>query len=426
MARRPPTIDPRQARNGARRKDRVVNILDTARALEPHLIALRRELHRHPEPGLHLPWTQQRLLAELEQLPLEIITGSSTSSITAVLRGGAARETPAPAVLLRGDMDALPVTEQTGLDFASEVEGAMHACGHDFHMAMTLGAARILAAHREELAGDVVFMFQPGEEGHDGAQHMLDEGILDASGRRVSAAYALHVFSSQIPHGCFMIREGAIMSASDTVMFRVRGKGGHGSTPHRAIDPISAASAMIQSLHQLMTREVSPFSPAVLSFGAIHGGHIENVIPDLVEVKATVRTFDHATRDLLHEAIPRVLRGVAAAHRVEVEIDYTMLYPPTVNEASECELARATITKLFGPERLFDAREPMAASEDFSKVLAEVPGLFIPIGAGHPEVDVEHGPFNHAPEADFNEGVLWEGAALLASLASERLAQLVG
>lgn len=394
--------------------------------MQDELVALRRDLHRHPEPGLELPWTQRRLLDEIEQLPLEITLGSSSSSITAVLRGGAAKDSPAPAVLVRGDMDALPVTEDTSLSFASEIPGSMHACGHDLHMTMAVGAAKLLAAHRDELAGDVVFMFQPGEEGHDGAQRMLDEGVLEASGRRVSAAYALHVFSSQIPHGSFMIREGAVMSASDTVEFRVRGKGGHGSAPHRAIDPISAAAAMIQSLHQMMTREVNPFSPAVLSFGAINGGHVENVIPDAVEVKATVRTFDEATRAHLHDAIPRVLRGVAAAHRVDVDIDYTLLYPPTVNAAEECELARETITELFGASRVLDAEEPLSASEDFSKVLAEVPGIFIPVGAGHPDVDVKQGAFNHAPQADFTEEVLWEGAALLASLASARLARLVG
>lgn len=403
-----------------------MDFIDSARTLHDELVALRRDLHRHPEPGLELPWTQRRLLDELEQLPVEISLGTASSSITAVLRGGAATESPAPAVLVRGDMDALPVAEETGLPFASEVPGAMHACGHDLHMTMALGAAKLLAERQDELAGDVVFMFQPGEEGHDGAQRMLDEGVLDASGRRVSAAYALHVFSSQIPHGSVMVRDGAVMSASDTVIFRVRGKGGHGSTPHRAIDPISATAAMIQSLHQMMTREVSPFSPAVLSFGAINGGHIENVIPDVVEVKATVRTFDEGTRDHLHDAIPRVLRGVAAAHRVDVDIDYTLLYPPTINAAEECELARETIVELFGAARLLDAAEPLSASEDFSKVLAEVPGIFIPIGAGHLDVDVEQGPFNHAPQADFNEDILWEGAALLASLASARLARLVG
>lgn len=407
-------------------KDIHVNLSDTARQIEAELIALRRELHRHPEPGLELPWTQRRLLDELEQLPVEVTLGTTSSSITAVLRGGAVTVAPAPAVLIRGDMDALPVTEDTGLSFASEIPGAMHACGHDLHMTMAVGAARILAAHREELVGDVVFMFQPGEEGHDGAQRMLDEGVLDASGTRVSAAYALHVFSSQIPHGKFMVREGAVMSASDTVIFRVRGKGGHGSTPHRAIDPISASAAMIHSLHQMVTREISPFRPVVLSFGAINGGHIENVIPDVVEVKATVRSFDDETRRHMQEAIIRVLRGVAEAHRVDVEIDYTLLYPPTVNAAEECELAREVITELFGEDRVLTPVEPMSASEDFSKVLAKVPGIFIPIGAGHPDVEVEDGPFNHAPQADFTEGILWEGAALLAGLASVRLARLVG
>ena len=203
---------------------------DDVSALQDDLVRLRRNLHRDPELGLDLPRTQARVLAALEGLGLEISTGRSLSSVTAVLRGGA---DSGEAVLLRADMDALPVSEQTGVDFAGP-PGRMHACGHDLHTAMLVGAARLLASRRRELAGEVVLMFQPGEEGYDGARHMIDEGVLDAPGRRVRAAYAVHVASAVFPHGVFATRPGPICAAVDVLSVTVRGQGGHASMPHRA------------------------------------------------------------------------------------------------------------------------------------------------------------------------------------------------
>src|SRR5690348_7187792 len=226
-----------------------------ARELAPGMIEMRHDLHRHPEIGLDLPRTQQSVLTALEGLPLEIAVGTGCTSVTAVLRGTGANGAggPAPAVLLRGDMDALPVQENTGLEFTSRIDGAMHACGHDLHTAMLVGAARLLSAHRDQLAGDVVFMFQPGEEGYDGARHMVEEGVLDATGARVEAALALHVTSSFLPAGVFATRRGPIMSAADVLRVTVRGAGGHGSAPHRAKDPIPAACEMVTALQTLVT-----------------------------------------------------------------------------------------------------------------------------------------------------------------------------
>ena len=196
------------------------------RHLQDDMVALRRDLHRHPEIGLQLPRTQRAVMDAIAGLGLDVTTGKSLTSVTAVVRGRAG----GPAVLLRADMDALPVTELTGLDYASEVDGAMHACGHDMHTAMLVGAAHVLAAQRDELAGDVVLMFQPGEEGWDGASYMLDEGVLDAAGRPVSAAFALHVMSAGLSEGMFASRRGTVMAASDSLHVTVRGEGGHGSS----------------------------------------------------------------------------------------------------------------------------------------------------------------------------------------------------
>lgn len=387
-------------------------------------MSLRHELHRHPEVGLHLPRTQQRILDRLAALPVEVTVGEQCSSVVAVLRGQAPAQGPAPAVLLRGDMDALPVREETGLAFASEQPGAMHACGHDAHMAMVLGAAELLCANRGNLAGDVVFMFQPGEEGHDGARLMIEEGVLDASGTRVSAAYALHVFSARIPQGAFMVRKGAIMSASDTVLITVKGRGGHGSAPHRAVDPVTAAATMVLALQTMVTRRFDSFDPVVVSIGMIKGGEVENVIPDTVEIKATVRTFSTRNRTLMSTSIPEVLVGIADAHGVEVDVDYRMLYPVTHNDPAESDIVSDTVRELFGEERLIDPEYPLSASEDFSKVLELVPGVFIPLGAARPGVDVDDLPDNHSPQAVYADDVLKDGAALLATLAHRRLAEL--
>ncbi|WP_086673118.1 peptide-methionine (S)-S-oxide reductase MsrA [Streptomyces albovinaceus] len=239
-----------------------MSLLHDAHALAPDLTALRHALHREPELGLDLPRTQAKVLAALEGLGLEITLGTALSSVTAVLRGGR----PGPAVLLRGDMDALPVQEETGLPYASVLDGRMHACGHDLHTTGLVGAARLLAARREELAGDVVFMFQPGEEGQGGAKIMIDEGVLDAAGERVVAAYALHVVSTGAPTGFAATRPGPMLAASDAVHVTVHGRGGHGSSPHSATDPVPAMCAMVTALQTLVTREIDIFDPAVVTY----------------------------------------------------------------------------------------------------------------------------------------------------------------
>ena len=400
------------------------DLVDDARALAEDLADLRHRLHAEPEIGLVLPRTQATVLAALEGLPLEITTGTTSTSVTAILRGGGRLDgRERRAVLLRGDMDALPVDEEVDVPYRSRVKGVMHACGHDLHTAILVGAARVLAARRNELAGDVVFMFQPGEEGYDGARHMIDDGVLDAAGVRATAAYALHVMSNLTPRGMIASRPGPLMAASDGVFVAVKGRGGHGSTPHVCRDPIVAACEMVTALQVAMTRTIDPFAPHVLTVGAIHGGTKRNVIPDVVTFEATVRTFDRAVRGLVADTVRRVCEGIAATYGVEVEVRYEEEYPVTVNDQAEASFALGVAEDLFGTGAAFRMPTPISGSEDFSRVLAEVPGAMVFVGALVDGRNAATAPSNHSPLAAFDDRVLPQGAALLATLAARRLAQ---
>jgi hippurate hydrolase len=402
-----------------------MDLLDDATSMRDDLVRLRQEFHAHPEVGLEIPWTQERVLRELDDLGLEISTGTGTTSVTAVLRGGARDEADPRIVLLRGDMDALPVAEETGLDFAS-TNGAMHACGHDLHTVGLLGGARLLAQHRDHLRGDVVLMFQPGEEGWDGAGVMIDEGILDAAGRRADAAYGMHVFSSMYPHARFTSRAGTMMSASHHLEVTVRGQGGHGSAPHRAKDPIAATAEMITSLQTMVTRRFDIFDPVVLTVGIIEGGTRRNIIPDTARFEATVRRFSEASARTLRAGITDTLQGVARAHGVEVEIGYHDEYPLTINTAAEVDFGAGVVRDVLGEERYEEMPDPISGSEDFSRVLDAVPGAFIAVGAVPPGADRESAPMNHSPRADFDPEVLPDLAAVYAALAVRKLESLAG
>jgi amidohydrolase len=402
-----------------------VNLKDDADEMQGDLVALRHKLHREPEIGLELPRTQERVLEALQGLPLEISTGTSSTSVTAVLRGAARDSGDRTTVLLRADMDALPVDERTGVDFAS-TNGAMHACGHDLHTTALVGAARLLSHHRDHLAGDVVFMFQPGEEGWGGAKNMIDEGVLDASGSRADYAYGLHVMANGIPAGLFVSRPGPIMSASHTLDVTVRGAGGHGSSPHRAKDPITAAAQMITSLQVIVTRDFDAFDPVVITVGVVDAGTANNVIPDSAHFGATVRHWSAENEEQLGAVIRRGLEGIAAAHGVEVDIDFRAQFPLTVNNAEEVAFSEGVIRELLGEEHYLESPRPTSSSEDFSYVLDRVPGAFIGLGAAMPGCDPVAAPTNHSPRAQFFEGVLGDAAAVYSALAVEKLAVTAG
>ncbi|GAA3677399.1 M20 family metallopeptidase [Arthrobacter ginkgonis] len=405
--------------------DLTVSLLDDARSMAGDIGDLRHRLHREPEIGLDLPRTQEKVLAALDGLGYEVSTGTDTTSVTAVLRGtgGDAGSTgERPVVLLRGDMDALPVQEKTGVHYASRIEGAMHACGHDLHTSMLVGAANLLAARRDQLAGDVVLMFQPGEEGFDGAGVMLREGVLDAAGRRPEAAYGLHVMSSMANAGAVMSRSGAVMSSSDGLFVTVHGAGGHGSAPFAAKDPVTVAAEMVMALQSMVTRQFDVFDPVVVTVGVLQAGTKRNVIPETARLEATIRSFSPEAKARLKASVPRLLESIAAGHGLSATVEYCEEYPLTVNDGTESAFARRAVDELLGAERYRELANPLAGSEDFSRVLAEVPGAFLFLSAVPDGTDHADAAYNHSPYAVFDDAVLPEGTALYARLALERLA----
>ncbi|MEV4051940.1 M20 family metallopeptidase [Amycolatopsis sp. NPDC049688] len=387
-----------------------MSVYEDATAIRDDLVRLRRRLHAEPEIGLHLPRTQEKVLTALDGLPLEVSLGEALTSVTAVLRANR----PGPVVLLRADMDALPVQERTGLDYASRVDGAMHACGHDLHTAMLAGAAHLLSARREALSGDVVFMFQPGEEGWDGSAAMITEGVLEAAGKPPDAAYALHVFSAAVPHKVFTARPGTTMAASDGLEVTVVGSGGHGARPHRAHDPIPVVCEIVTALQTLVTRQSDIFDPVVLTVGSLHAGTRRNVIPDTARFEATLRTFSAPAKARIKDAAITLAESIARAHGLRAEVTYVDGYPLTVNDPRETAFVTDTIGAVLGEHRFRRLADPLPGGEDFSRVLQRIPGAFVLLGAGDGTTD------NHSPLAEFDDSVLPDGAAVLAELALRR------
>jgi amidohydrolase len=396
----------------------VAGTYDEAVAIAGELTELRRAIHADPEIGLELPRTQRKVLDSLAGLPLEISLGAGLSSITAVLRGAR----PGKTVLLRGDMDALPVTERSGVPYASTVAGAMHACGHDLHTAMLAGAAKLLSARQQELAGNIIFMFQPGEEGPGGARIMLAEGVLGAAGDRPVAAYALHVASGLLPCGLVASRPGTILAAADTLHVTVHGRGGHGAQPHLAADPVPVACEIVLALQTVVTRQFDAFDPVVVTVGTFHAGTADNVIPDDAHFVATIRSFSPPARAAIAQAAPRLARDIATGHGLTATAEFVDGYPVTVNDPAELEFAEQTVAEVLGNGRYVAAPDPLTASEDFSYVLEQVPGAFLMLGACPADTDVGTAPFNHSAEAVFDDTVLPAGTALYAELALRRLA----
>jgi hippurate hydrolase len=398
-------------------------LLDEARDLLPDAVRLRRTLHQRPELGLDLPFTQERILRSIDDLHLDDVrTGEATTSVVAVLDGAR----PGPTLLLRGDMDALPMHEDTGLAFASGVDNAMHACGHDTHVAMLASAARLLAARRADLAGRIVFMFQPGEEGHHGAQVMLDEGLLDVGPRRdgtdspVTGAFALHT-TTMAPTGHIALRGGTLMASADTLTITVTGKGGHASSPHYALDPIPIACEIVQAIQSMVTRRVDVFDPAVVTIAQITAGTTNNVIPESARLYGTIRTVSERTRAQVHDRLRKLAEGVAAAHDASAEVSVELGYPVTVNDQGFAGFSAEVATELLGPERVHTLGAPVMGAEDWSYVLQRVPGAMAFLGACPPSLDPRTAPPNHSNRVVFDEDAMTTGIATYAAVALRHL-----
>jgi amidohydrolase len=389
---------------------------DEVRELLPDAVRRRRALHRHPEVGLQLPRTQDAVLDALDGLGLDVTTGEATSSVVGLLTGGK----PGPTVLLRGDMDALPMPEDTGLEFGSEVDGSMHACGHDTHVAMLAAAARLLVAHRDELAGNVLFMFQPGEEGYHGARYMLDEGLLDRAPTPVESAFALHI-TSKFPTGTINLRGGTLMASADTFRIVVRGRGGHASAPHHALDPVPVACEIVTALQTMITRRIDVFDPAVVTVGQITAGTTDNVIPETASILGTIRAVSEGTRSRVHDGIRRVADGVTAAHDGGAEVSIQLGYPVPVNDLGFAGFATTLATEVLGADRVTTMPAPIMGAEDFSYVLQRVPGSMAFLGACPPGADPRTAPPNHSNRVVFDEAAMAAGIAMYASVALRRL-----
>ena len=385
------------------------DLLEAAGTVAGDVVALRRNLHAEPELGLDNPRTQALVLDALDGLPLEVRTGTGLTSVVADLVGA----TDGPTVLLRADTDALPMTEDTDLEFRSTIDGRAHACGHDAHTAMLVGAARVLAARRNELQGRVRFMFQPGEEGFAGARLMIDEGVLD----NVDRAFALHVSPNQRV-GTASCRPGPLLAGDTSITVTVRGHGGHASTPHLATDPIPATAAIITALQTTVTREVDVFDPAVLTIAHVVAGTTSNVIPETALFEGTIRCISERTRTRIREAVARTIRGVAEAHGCTVDIEMVDGYPVTLNDVGEAarfaEVCRATLGE--DGHRLMPA--PAMGGEDFSYVLQKVPGVMAFLGVcPATEPKPRSAPSLHSNRMELNEDGLVHGIALHAAMA---------
>ena len=382
-------------------------------ALLPEAIALRRAIHAEPELGLDLPKTTAKVKAALAGLPLEIREGPSTSGVVAVLRGPANGRT----VLLRGDMDALPLTEDTGLPFTSQHEGAMHACGHDTHVAMLAGAARALCERRDQLSGSVMFMFQPGEEGWHGARFMLDDGLLDPM---PDAAFALHI-SPNMPRGVIASRGGALLASSDKIRIKVKGKGGHASMPQDAVDPIPIACEIVMALQAFVTRRMAVSDPAVITIARIEAGTTDNIIPEVARLWGTMRTLSERTRETGLDGIRRVATNIALAHGAEAEVNIDRGFPVTVNDGRVVDLTQSVATRLFGQDGWISMTHPMMGAEDFSYVLQRTPGAMAFLGGAPEGGDFRTCCALHSNRMVIEESVMARGIAMHCAMAEAML-----
>ncbi len=401
-------------------------LLAEARELQPRMVALRRAIHADPELGFDNPRTREKLLAQLEALGLDLTLHQKTTGVVAVLRGEAGLEARTDRrgrtngagatrrVLLRGDMDALPMPEETGLAYRSKIEGRMHACGHDAHVAMLVGAAHLLARRRSELAGEVVFMFQPGEEGFGGADVMLDEGMPEVDG-----AFALHV-APPLPTGMVGTKAGPLMAAFDDFEIEVVGRGGHASMPQDCVDPVPIACQIVLALQSFVSREIPATDSGVLSVTQIHGGTANNVIADSVRLQGTLRALSARTREALAAGLRRVAEGIARAHRAEATVRILPGYPVAANDAGFEAFARGVAGELLGANAILTLPSAVMGAEDFAYVLERVPGAMLLLGVRPPGVE-EAAPC-HSTRMLLDEEAMPLGAALHAAIATRFLA----
>ncbi len=389
----------------------MVDFLKEARKIEQEIIETRREIHQKPEIAYKEKATSKLVSEKLKSLGLQVKTGIGGTGVMAILQGPRTGK----VVALRADMDALPIEEVADIDFKSRVKGVMHACGHDTHVAMLLGAAKLLASRRKDLPGTVKFLFQPAEEhgGRGGAKPMIQAGVM--KNPDVDYVFGLHI-EDDVNSGVFAFRAGPIMASPDTFEIKVIGRGGHGAYPHETIDPVYAAAQVIVALQGVSGRMIDPVQPVVITIGSIHSGTKENIIPDQAILKGTLRTLDETTRKRAKTKIAEVAQGVSKAFGAKAEVEFEKdAYPVTINDKAATEQAMRILAKI--PDTEVRVREPVMGGEDFSRFLQEAPGTFYFLGTHNPAKGCVHP--NHSPRFKVDEDVLKLGAASLAMLAME-------
>ncbi|MCK8817837.1 M20 family metallopeptidase [Natroniella sulfidigena] len=392
-----------------------MNFKELAKGLEEEIITWRRELHKIPEVGLELPKTLQYVTEQLEAMGLEV--KKIASGLTAEIKSG---DNKAKTFAIRADMDALLITEETGLSFASEHEGRMHACGHDAHTAIVLGVAKLLVENQEKLIGNVRFLFQPAEEGPGGAKPMIEAGALEG----VDAIVGLHVGNifEEIENGQIGVKSGEFMACLDRFSLEVEGRGGHGAIPETTIDPVVIASSIVQEFQTLISREISPTTPGVITVGEIHGGTAYNIIPEKVKLEGTVRFINESARQEISHRMEELSSGIAAAKQGKVNFDYHYGCPPLVNDQKFTDYFAELVRESLGSDRVVEINEPTMGGDDMAYYLQEVPGTYFYLGAAQ-EVDGQSYP-HHNPKFDVDESVLWIGTALLAQVAVDWLEKI--
>ncbi|MEO0979480.1 MAG: M20 aminoacylase family protein [Pseudomonadota bacterium] len=378
---------------------------------DPGLVSMRRQLHAIPEIGLSEYKTSDVIAAELTRLGYQVTRGLAKTGIVASLRNGDGEK----SIGIRADFDALPIEEQTGADHASTHPGCMHACGHDGHTAMLLGAAALLS-ERRQFNGTVHLIFQPAEENFGGAKLMMEDGLFERF--PCDAVFGLHNEPS-LPLGSFVFRDGEMMAAADECRITIVGRGGHGAEPHLAADPIVCGASIIMALQTIISRNTPASQPAVITVGTFHGGNASNVIPERAEMCLTVRALDPDTRDDLERRVRAVAEGQAASYGTQVEIDYERFYPPLINPKAETDYVRAFAKRFAGSEKVHDMQHPIMGSEDFSYFLEKKPGCYFLLGTARTDND----PPLHHPKYDFNDDALPIGAAFWTELAEDFLSR---
>lgn len=389
----------------------MIDFLKEARKIEPEIIKTRREIHQRPELAYEEKATSKLVARRLRAIGVEVRTGVGGTGVLGILKGPETGR----VVALRADMDALPIEEMASVDFKSKEKGVMHACGHDTHVAMLLGTARLLANHKDELSGTVKFLFQPAEEhgGKGGAEPMIQDGVMDNP--KVDFVFGLHIDGDE-KSGILAFRGGPVMAAPDTFEIKIIGRGGHGAYPHQTIDPVYVAAQVIIALQGVSSRMIDPIQPFVISVGSIHSGTKENIIPDQATLQGTIRTLDETTRKRAKAKVAEVAKGICRAFGAKAEVEFVKdAYPVTVNDEKVTERAKKILSHMPGTR--VKIRDLQMGGEDFSRFLHEAPGTFYFLGTKNPAKGCIYP--NHSPRFKVDEDVLKFGTASLAQLAME-------